>query len=607
MIRMMRTYIPDISTIVNGRITQLVESGELKGSKIDLPRAILAELEHRAGLGKDSGFSGLAELKKLKNFSEEGVIEISFVGKRPSPEDTSEDEIRCMIRDMAQEREATLVTSDEVMAETAEVEGVRIKHLKPLHEEYEPELFKFFEPKVMSVHLKTNVRPMAKIGHPGKFRIKKLSEEKLDETQMRDIAREITELARRDPDGYIEIERKGASMVQLKEYRIAIARPPFSDALEITAVRPIVDVSLDDYTLPNKLKERLSERAEGVLVAGPPGAGKSTFAQALAEFYQEKEKVVKTMESPRDLQVDDEVTQYTALEGDMNLTSDLLLLVRPDYTIYDELRRSDDFEIFVDMRFAGVGMVGVVHSTRAIDAVQRLIGRVELGMIPMVVDTVVFVKEGRVDEVFALKPTVGVPHGMGSPDLARPMVEVQDFDTGEPYYQIYSFGEQVVVMPVKERELSEEEKKKGESVKEVIKQRTGADVDVEMLSGQSVIVRANPKDVPRIIGKNGHMVEDIQDTLSVRIDVREKTGGSSKKKGKKKVIEPEIEEEKENILIKFGKEYGGEDVKIFAGKSLVFKGSIGENGEISMKKDTQIGERLKKLSGQSISLRAELS
>jgi len=82
---MMKTYVPDISTIVNGRITQLVESGEFKGSKIALPRAILADLEHRAELGKDSGFSGLAELRRLKNFSEEGVIELSFVGERPSP------------------------------------------------------------------------------------------------------------------------------------------------------------------------------------------------------------------------------------------------------------------------------------------------------------------------------------------------------------------------------------------------------------------------------------------------------------------------------------------------------------------------------------------
>ncbi len=44
-------------------------------------------------------------------------------GRGPRPETTSSDEIRCMIRDIAQEREATLVTSDQVMAETAMIRG----------------------------------------------------------------------------------------------------------------------------------------------------------------------------------------------------------------------------------------------------------------------------------------------------------------------------------------------------------------------------------------------------------------------------------------------------------------------------------------------------
>ena len=63
--------------------------------------------------------------------------------------------------------------------------------------------------------------------------------------------------------------------------------------------------------------------------------------------------IVKTMESPRDLQVGDEITQYAPIERDMQKTADILLLVRPDYTIYDELRKTRDFRIFADMRLAG--------------------------------------------------------------------------------------------------------------------------------------------------------------------------------------------------------------------------------------------------------------
>lgn len=602
-------YIPDVSTIVNGRIAGLVREGDLKDSTIIIHNAISSELEYRAGLGKDSGFSGLAELRELRKFADRGDLNIRFSGDRLNTEIVSENEFRSSIRDLARREDATLITSDVVMAEAAGVEDLKVMHLKPLHVERKPILFKYFSDDTMSVHLKERVKPMAKVGHPGRFRIRILDEDPLDGDYLREIAREINELARIDPDGFIEIEKKGASIVQFREYRIAIARPPFSDGIEITAVRPIIEVGLNDYELSDRLKVRLSESAEGILVAGPPGAGKSTFAQALAEFYREKEKVVKTMEKPRDLQVSDEVTQYTALEDDMRNTADILLMVRPDYTIYDELRKTEDFEIFVDMRFAGVGMVGVVHSTKAIDAVQRLIGRVELGMIPMVVDTVIFVREGEVKEVFSLKSTVGIPHGMGSPDLARPMIEICDFDSGEPHYQIYSFGEQVVVMPVKKRELTPQEKRKIKSIKKEVKRRTGADVDVEMLSSQDVIVWADKSDIARIIGKGGRTVESLQNKLGVRIDVEERqnrTNSDWSDGDEGTEFNVKLRDEGRHLTIQLGEEYGKMEAEIYAGDSFILETLIGKNGDIRVKKDSKLGRQLKAISDQDIPLRVKI-
>ena len=52
-------------------------------------------------------------------------------------------------------------------------------------------------------------------------------------------------------------------------------------------------------------------------MAGPPGSGKRTLASSLAQFYTRGGKIVKTFESPRDLQVPDEVTQYGPLEGSL--------------------------------------------------------------------------------------------------------------------------------------------------------------------------------------------------------------------------------------------------------------------------------------------------
>ncbi len=520
---MAKIYVPDTSALIDTHLTRLLNSGEIQDCEIVVPNMAVAELEHQANLGKDSGFSGLVELRRLKELSNRGKVKVNLVGRRPTSEEIAAAEsgaIDAAVREVSREHQAVLVTSDVVMAEVGEVEGLDVWFLKPVFPGRTPKLLEYFKPGMMSVHLKDKVRPMAKIGHPEKYNLEVLDEKPLTEERLMELAHEILELARQDPDGLVEIERAGATVVQFHEYRIAIARPPFSDGFEITAVRPIVKVNLDDYRLSTKLKERLRKRAEGVLIAGPPGAGKTTFAQAIAEFYRAQAKIVKTMESPRDLQVSDEITQYSALEGDMAKTADILLLVRPDYTIYDELRKTSDFQIFSDMRLAGVGMVGVVHSTRAIDAVQRLIGRVELGMIPMIADTIIFIKGGQIKGVYSLNTKVKVPHGMTEADLARPMVEITDFETGDPAYEIYSFGEEVVVMPVVKKEVTGNEKRKAELIRREIKRLTRGDVEVRMISENSAVVVVDDDIIPRVIGRGGRTVDRLEHMLGIRIDVR---------------------------------------------------------------------------------------
>ncbi|RLG57670.1 MAG: ATPase, partial [Candidatus Hydrothermarchaeota archaeon] len=346
--------VPDTSVIIDGRITKLVKS-KYKHAKVVIPEAVVAELEHQANQGRESGFKGLEELELLREYADEGIIELEYYGRRPRVSELKD--IDDIIRNIAKEVKGCLVTSDRIQYRVAKSKGIEVIYLKKKKIAKKLTILKFFDDETMSVHLKEKVPPLAKKGKPGEIKLVKLSEKPITEKELRKIAREIIEFAKVDPDSFIEIERKGATVVQLRQLRIAIARPPFSDGLEITAVRPIANVSLEDYALSEKLMERLKERAEGILVAGPPGAGKSTFSQALAEFYKSQGKIVKTMESPRDLIVSDEITQYAPLEGDMEKTADILLLVRPDYTIYDELRKTRDFRIFADMRLAGVGMV----------------------------------------------------------------------------------------------------------------------------------------------------------------------------------------------------------------------------------------------------------
>jgi len=311
----------------------------------------------------------------------------------------------------------------------------------------------FFDEHTMSVHLIENNPPRAKRGEPGNWELVELSDRILTFEELDILAEAILETAENDNNSFIEIEEDGASVVQLRNLRIAIARRPFADKMEISAIRPIVKLNLEDYQLSPKLMTRLEARAEGILVSGSPGSGKSTFAAALAEFYSSKGNVVKTLEQPRDLQVEEAIVQYSPLDGSMEKAADVLLLVRPDFVIYDELRKNSDFQAYADLRSAGVGMVGVVHAGSAIDALQRLIlgGRVELGQVPSTVDTVVHIEDGRVSKVSSLSLKVKLPTGMGGTqrDLARPVVEVRDFERGILEFEMFSFGGEKVVVPVR--------------------------------------------------------------------------------------------------------------------------------------------------------------
>jgi ATPase len=266
------------------------------------------------------------------------------------------------------------------------------------------------------------------------------------------------EFSKRDSRSFLELDKAGATVIQARDHRITFTRPPFSESAEITVVKPLVKLSLEDYRLSPALAARLSKKAEGIIVAGPPGNGKSTFVTALAESYAASNKIVKTFEQPRDLQVSRAITQYAPLEGSFENAYDILLLVRPDYTIFDEVRKTPDFHVFSDLRMAGVGMVGVVHASKPIDAVQRFFGKVEMGLIPQIIDTVVFIERGRVAKAYSVSMTVRTPHGMTERDLSRPVIEVTDLETAALDYEIYKFGEETVVTPLghAQREMRDE-------------------------------------------------------------------------------------------------------------------------------------------------------
>ncbi|QDA31741.1 ATPase [Thermococcus indicus] len=591
----MKVFVADTSVIVDGRLTQFLSSFGEK-VKVVVPEAVIAEIEHQANEGKAIGHVGLEELKKLREMADSDRILLEFYGERPELwqiRRAKSGEIDSMVREAAQALGATLITGDRVQRDVAIAKGIDVVYLTA-KKEVRHRLEDFFDETTMSVHLKAGMRPFAKKGRPGEWRLVPVRDEVLSDGELEEIADDIVERARRDPESFIELDEPGATVVQLRNYRIVIAKPPFADRIEITAVRPVRKLSIEEYELSEKLLERLADKAEGILIAGAPGEGKTTFAQALAEWYAGMGKIVKTMEKPRDLQVGEEITQYTALSGRMELTGDILLLVRPDYTIFDEMRKTSDFKIYADLRLAGVGMVGVVHATKPIDAVQRFIGRVELGMIPQIVDTVLFIKAGRVAKVLTLEYLVKVPSGMREEDLARPVIEVRDFETGELEYEIYTYGEEISVVPVKKEEKAPALKLAEKRLKQEIKKfLPDVYAEVEIVSPHKAVIYADEFDIPAIIGKKGKRITELEKRIGISIDVKSFTEREEAKPKEKLPVE--IEEKKKTIVLRVSPDYAKRPLKFYGGEQYVFTATPSKKGLVKVSKSTPIGKELKRL------------
>ena len=143
-----RIYVADTSVVIEGLVSGFVKTKKIAG-KVIIPKAVMAELENQANTGQEIGFLGLEELQNLQKLSKEGKIELAFIGERPNiyqiTHAKSGGEIDALIRDIAYNEGAVLITADNVQAQSGKALGLEVMYCphKELTEKLEIE--KYFD------------------------------------------------------------------------------------------------------------------------------------------------------------------------------------------------------------------------------------------------------------------------------------------------------------------------------------------------------------------------------------------------------------------------------------------------------------------------------
>jgi ATPase len=189
----MKTYeklVPDTSVIIEGILSKKLNK-EFKAKSIIIHQAVLSELEHQANQEKAIGHLGLEELNKLEN--------ITISGKKPSAmeiKNASLGEIDSLIRDLAYETGATIITADKIQAKVAEVMNIETLFIEHKYSTKKLKLESFFDSTTMSVHIKEKTIPYAKKGKPGDWEFVEVKKTAISREEIQKISTEIIEEAK---------------------------------------------------------------------------------------------------------------------------------------------------------------------------------------------------------------------------------------------------------------------------------------------------------------------------------------------------------------------------------------------------------------------------
>jgi ATPase len=181
---------------------------------------------------------------------------------------------------------------------------------------------------------------------------------------------------------------------------------------------------------------------------------------------------------------------------------------------------------------------------------------------------------------------------MTESDLARPVIEIRNFVDNVLEHEIYTFGEENVIVPISKKatkfgigQLAEEK------VKDVFK-KFDPRAEVEILSENSVKVKVDKQYIPSIIGKGGSTINDLEKRLKVHIDVVEK--GPSDEAATNYELPFTFSESKTAVILSVSREYTGMHADVYVDDTHITSSRIGRKGQIKIPRRSDVAKQLTK-------------
>ncbi|MDY6765948.1 MAG: KH domain-containing protein, partial [Candidatus Nanohaloarchaea archaeon] len=201
----------------------------------------------------------------------------------------------------------------------------------------------------------------------------------------------------------------------------------------------------------------------------------------------------------------------------------------------------------------------------------------------------VFIENAEVEKVYKLELTVKVPTGMTEADLARPVIQVKDFETDTPEYEIYTYGEETVVIPVTGRDQGSAMER---FAARQLEHELGKHVDnpaVEFASDDHITLYVDEDDIAGLIGQGGENIDRIEDELDVNITVEPREDDAAN--GDEEIAYT-LEEDGDQVVVMVDERYSGRDVQFYRGGDFLFSATVGRGGKISLKDQSDFAQQL---------------